>query len=108
MLPQTLSWMIFVIFATKLEKKYIKIHDICPKMPKFYTIIAGKIFSRFFFGGGTCPTAPTDTPPFLRLWAVIGLRVNGFPSPTVVLDRPGYMEIKSTFFANLIIITVIS
>ena len=58
-------------------------------MPEFYTIIARKTFSRFFFweGGGRCPTAPTD-PPFLRLWVVIGPHDNGFPGPGVALDGP--------------------
>ena len=27
-------------------------YDICPKMPKFYMIIARKCYSHFFLGGG--------------------------------------------------------
>jgi len=62
-------------------------------MPEFYTIIARKIFSRFFLGGGEegahAPLPPL-TPPFLRLWVVIGPHGNGFPGPAVALDGPEF------------------
>jgi len=68
----------YMILARKNIKKYPKFYDICPKnsqnsrilhdfarkTPEFY-IIARKIFSRFFFGGGggtRAPYPPSPTP----------------------------------------------
>jgi len=82
-LPEKYVWKInkmkefYMILARKNIKKYPKFYDICPKnsqnsrilhdfarkTPEFY-IIARKIFSRFFFGGGG---HVPPTPRLLRL-----------------------------------------